>query len=62
MTGAEHRARIELPNGFEFKLAEMGNSAGAAWPETSYHGPREHLRAVGAGRAGGRRDDEVSWA
>jgi hypothetical protein len=25
-TGQEHRARIELPNGFEYKLAEMGNS------------------------------------
>jgi hypothetical protein len=26
VTGEEHRARIDLPNGFEFKLAEVGNS------------------------------------
>jgi hypothetical protein len=25
VTGEEHRARIELPNGFEYKVAEMGN-------------------------------------
>jgi hypothetical protein len=25
VTGEEHRARIQLPNGFEFKEAEMGN-------------------------------------
>jgi hypothetical protein len=25
VTGEEHRARIDLPNGFEYKLAEMGN-------------------------------------
>jgi hypothetical protein len=25
VTGAEHRARIQLPNGFEYKEAEMGN-------------------------------------
>ena len=25
MTGEEHRARIQLPNGFEYKEAEMGN-------------------------------------
>ena len=25
VTGEEHRARIELPNGFEFKVAEMAN-------------------------------------
>jgi hypothetical protein len=25
MTGEEHRARIQLPNGFEYKVAEMGN-------------------------------------
>ena len=25
VTGEEHRARIDLPNGFEFKLAEMAN-------------------------------------
>ncbi len=25
MTGAEHRARIQLPDGFEYKEAEMGN-------------------------------------
>lgn len=26
VTGEEHRAQISLPNGFEFKLAEVGNS------------------------------------
>ncbi len=26
MTGQEHRARIELPNGFEYKIAEMANA------------------------------------
>jgi hypothetical protein len=26
VTGEEHRARIVLPNGFEFKEAEMGNT------------------------------------
>jgi hypothetical protein len=25
-SGEEHRARIDLPNGFEYKIAEMGNS------------------------------------
>jgi hypothetical protein len=25
VTGEEHRARIQLPNGFEYKIAEMGN-------------------------------------
>ncbi len=33
VTGAEHRARIDLPNGFEYRIAEMGRgwskSAGA---------------------------------
>ena len=27
ITGEEHRARIQLPNGFEYKEAEMGNCA-----------------------------------
>jgi len=26
VTGAEHRARIDLPNGFEYRLAEMGSA------------------------------------
>jgi hypothetical protein len=26
VTGEEHRAQISLPDGFEFKLAEIGNS------------------------------------
>jgi hypothetical protein len=25
VTGEEHRARIQLPNGFEYKVAEVGN-------------------------------------
>jgi hypothetical protein len=33
VTGAEHRARIDIPNGFEYRIAEMGRgwskSAGA---------------------------------
>jgi hypothetical protein len=32
VTGEEHRARIELPNGFEYKIAEMGNSV--SWKVT----------------------------
>lgn len=32
VTGDEHRARIDLPNGFEFKQAEVGNSV--AWSVT----------------------------
>jgi hypothetical protein len=31
VTGAEHRARIDLPNGFEYSLAEMGRG----WSKTS---------------------------
>ena len=26
MTGEEHRAQIRLPNGFEYREAEMGNT------------------------------------
>ncbi len=33
VTGEEHRARIDLPNGFEYKIAEVGNSV--AWKVTS---------------------------
>jgi hypothetical protein len=29
VTGLEHRARIDLPNGFEYNLAEMGNTVSA---------------------------------
>ncbi len=28
VTGHEHRARIDLPNGFEYELAEMGSASG----------------------------------
>jgi len=28
VTGAEHRARIDLPHGFEFELAEIGSGTG----------------------------------
>ncbi len=31
VTGAEHRARIDLPNGFEYSIAEMGRG----WSKTS---------------------------
>jgi hypothetical protein len=29
VTGLEHRARINLPNGFEYNLAEIGNTVSA---------------------------------
>ena len=28
VTGAEHRVRIDLPNGFEYELAEIGSGTG----------------------------------
>lgn len=31
VTGEEHRARIDLPNGFEYTLAEMGASHAKTW-------------------------------
>jgi hypothetical protein len=31
VTGAEHRARIDIPDGFEYSLAEMGRG----WSKTS---------------------------
>lgn len=30
VTGAEHRARIDLPHGFEYTVAEMGSASGKA--------------------------------
>lgn len=30
VTGEEHRARIDLPNGFEYSIAEMGSASGKA--------------------------------
>jgi hypothetical protein len=27
VTGAEHRARIDLPRGFEYEIAEMGSAS-----------------------------------
>jgi hypothetical protein len=30
VTGAEHRARIELPDGFEYRVAEMGSATSRA--------------------------------
>ena len=30
VTGAEHRARIDLPNGFEYEIAEIGSGTGRA--------------------------------
>ena len=32
VTGAEHRARIDIPNGFEYSIAEMGRG----WSKTSH--------------------------
>ena len=37
VTGEEHRARIDLPNGFEYRVAEVGNSV--KWQTTA----GEHL-------------------
>ena len=39
ITGQEHRARIDLPNGFEYKIAEMANSV--HWKATA--GPKLEL-------------------
>jgi hypothetical protein len=33
VTGAEHRARIDLPNGFEYRLAEIGSGTSKATGE-----------------------------
>jgi hypothetical protein len=30
VTGAEHRARIDLPYGFEYRIAEMGSASTTA--------------------------------
>lgn len=30
VTGAEHRARIDLPHGFEYSIAEMGSASGVS--------------------------------
>jgi hypothetical protein len=38
VTGDPHRARIDLPNGFEYKIAEVGNTA--------------HARVKGSGKLG----------
>lgn len=51
VTGAEHRARIDLPHGFEYRIAEMGSAttrAGGAIPlpgleSTHAHFVRLHL-------------------
>jgi len=47
VTGQEHRARIDLPNGFEYKIAEMGNAV--HWKTTA--GPKldmEHQNSYAA--------------
>lgn len=31
VTGAEHRARIDLPHGFEYELAEVGSGSSRSW-------------------------------
>ena len=31
VTGAEHRARIDLPHGFEYELAEIGSGSSRSW-------------------------------
>jgi len=49
VTGAEHRARVEMPEGFEFSVAEVGSgtskiSAGIKMDLTGSHGHFAHLR------------------
>jgi hypothetical protein len=40
-TGEEHRARIELPHGFEFRVAEMGDSV-SWWAAAGEHLTMQH--------------------
>ena len=46
VTGAEHRARIDLPHGFEYRIAEMGSAHHQGDRARSRSGPVEHLRPV----------------
>jgi hypothetical protein len=41
ITGEEHRARIDLPNGFEYRVAEMGDSV-RWWTKAGEHLAMEH--------------------
>ena len=41
VTGEEHQARIELPHGFEFRVAEMGDSV-HWWTKAGEHLAMEH--------------------
>ena len=48
VTGAEHRARIDLPHGFEYRLAEIGSGTTQRDRRHSAAGSREHLRPIRA--------------
>ncbi len=45
VTGAEHRARIDLPNGFEYRIAEVGRGRGQVTGQLSfaYDGSHAHF-------------------
>ena len=45
ITGAEHRARVELPNGFEYRVAEYasGTTTAGAPVELAWQGGHAHL-------------------
>jgi hypothetical protein len=45
VTGAEHRARIDLPNGFEYRIAEVGHGKGKVTGHLSfdYDGSHAHF-------------------
>ena len=43
VTGAEHRARIDLPNGFEYRLAEIGSGTTKATGKIKF----EHKKSYG---------------
>jgi hypothetical protein len=55
VTGAEHRVRIDLPHGFEFRLAEIGSattqaSGGVALPDlVNTYGQFAHIHLSNKG-------------
>ena len=55
VTGAEHRARIEIPDGFEFTIAEMasGNVKTQSWIELpNNNGTHAHLAELHLNNSG----------
>jgi hypothetical protein len=54
VTGAEHRARIDLPHGFEYRIAEMGSASSSvkgpmAMEMKSSYGQFAELHLSGSG-------------